>query len=479
MTASSNRPGVNGDASGKTLPSASWSLIIWKQSDTSQLEKHELTNSPSAKADERGRQSDVWKHAPVLVGTTKFEPRSDVKNIMITGGAGFIACWVVRHITLTYPHAYNVVSFDKLDYCAALNNTGVLGESRNFTFYHGDITNPAEVVDCMERYSIDTVLHFAAQSHVDLSFGNSYGFTHTNVYGTHVLLESAKKVGIGRFIHVSTDEVYGEVKDNDDDLLETSILAPTNPYAASKAAAEMLVQSYQKSFKLPAIIVRSNNVYGPHQYPEKIIPKFICLLNRQRPLVLHGDGMPTRRYLYAGDAADAFDTILHKGQIGQIYNVGSHDEVSNLELSSMLLDRMRISHDTPEQLRRWIKYTRDRPFNDRRYAVDGSKLKRLGWEQKVSIDEGLKITVDWFTQFGESWWGDISHVLTPFPTVSDGEMVPDDARSMRDEPLESQDVRQGKLPEQQKKEDANGCRDTRNEDDMNGVHRSNDRQITV
>ena len=195
--------------------------------------------------------------------------------------------------------------------------------------------------------------------------------------------------------------------------------------------------------------------------------------------MLHGDGMPTRRYLYAGDAADAFDTILHKGQIGQIYNVGSHDEVSNLELSSMLLDRMKISHDTPEQLRKWIKYTRDRPFNDRRYAVDGSKLKRLGWEQKVSIDEGLKITVDWFTQFGESWWGDISHVLTPFPTVSDGEMVPDDARSMRDEPLEPQEVRQGKLPEQQTKEDANGCRDTRNGDDMNGVHRPSDRQITV
>lgn len=160
------------------------------------------------------------------------------------------------------------MSFDKLDYCASLNNTRALNEKRNFTFYQGDITNPSEVVDCLERHKIDTIFHFAAQSHVDLSFGNSYGFTHTNVYGTHVLLESAKKVGIKRFIHISTDEVYGEVKDDDDDLLETSILAPTNPYAASKAAAEMLVHSYQKSFKLPVIIVRSNNVYGPHQYPE-------------------------------------------------------------------------------------------------------------------------------------------------------------------------------------------------------------------
>ncbi|KAI1019911.1 hypothetical protein LB503_006510 [Fusarium chuoi] len=194
-----------------------------------------------------------------------------------------------------------------------------------------------------------------------------------------------------------------------------------------------------------------------------------------RPLVLHGDGTPTRRYLYAGDAADAFDTILHKGQIGQIYNVGSHDEVSNLELCGMLLDRMRIPHDTPEQLRKWIKYTRDRPFNDRRYAVDGTKLKRLGWEQKVSIDEGLKITVDWFTQFGETWWGDISHVLTPFPTVSDGEMVPDDARSMRDEPLESQDIRQGKLPEQHKNDDMSvGCRSTQqNGEDTSGLYQNN------
>lgn len=178
------------------------------------------------------------------------------------------ACWLVRHLALTYPHAYNIVSFDKLDYCSSLNNTRALNEKRNFSFYQGDVTSPTEVMDCLERYNIDTIFHFAAQSHVDLSFGNSYSFTHTNVYGTHVLLESAKKVGIRRFIHISTDEVYGEVKDDDEDLLESSILAPTNPYAASKAAAEMLVHSYQKSFKLPVIIVRSNNVYGPHQYPE-------------------------------------------------------------------------------------------------------------------------------------------------------------------------------------------------------------------
>ncbi|TVY56130.1 Trifunctional UDP-glucose 4,6-dehydratase/UDP-4-keto-6-deoxy-D-glucose 3,5-epimerase/UDP-4-keto-L-rhamnose-reductase RHM2 [Lachnellula cervina] len=365
----------------------------------------------------------VWKDAPVLTGSTKYEPLPDVKNIMITGGAGFIACWLVRHLTLTYPNAYNIVSFDKLDYCASLNNTRVLQDKRNFTFYHGDITNPSEVMDCLERHNIDTVFHFAAQSHVDLSFGNSYAFTHTNVYGTHVLLESAKKVGIKKFIHISTDEVYGEVRDDADDLLETSILAPTNPYAASKAAAEMLVHSYQKSFKLPVIIVRSNNVYGPHQYPEKIIPKFSLLLHRRQPVVLHGDGTPTRRYLFAGDAADAFDTILHKGQMDQIYNVGSYDEISNLTLCSKLLTYLDLPHETQEELHKWVKHTVDRPFNDHRYAVDGTKLRQLGWEQKTSFSDGMAITVDWYKRFGEKWWGDITKVLTPFPTVTGTEVV--------------------------------------------------------
>ncbi|KAM7200259.1 putative dtdp-d-glucose-dehydratase [Rhypophila sp. PSN 637] len=375
----------------------------------------------------------VWQDAPILTGSTKFEPLPDVKNIMITGGAGFIACWLVRHLTLTYPHAYNIVSFDKLDYCSSLNNTRVLNEKRNFTFYQGDITHPAEVVNCLEKYNIDTIFHFAAQSHVDLSFGNSYGFTHTNVYGTHVLLESAKKVGIKRFIHISTDEVYGEVRDDEDDLLETSILAPTNPYAASKAAAEMLVHSYQKSFKLPVIIVRSNNVYGPHQYPEKIIPKFTCLLNRSQPVVLHGDGTPTRRYLFAGDAADAFDTILHRGQLGQIYNVGSYDEISNLELCSLLLEEMGIPHASGEEFSKWVKYTHDRPFNDHRYAVDGTKLRQLGWDQKTSFKDGLRATVQWYRAFGERWWGDITKVLSPFPIV-EGKVVMSDHEPITDVP---------------------------------------------
>lgn len=231
---------------------------------------------------------DVWRQAPVLTGSTKFEPLQEARNVLVTGGAGFMyveppsvepytsekeiltlfsACWFVRHLTLTYPQ-YNIISFDKLDYCATLNNTRVLDGHANFTFEQGDITSPAEVKRVLRRHNVDTIFHFAAQSHVDLSFGNSYQFTNTNVYGTHVLLECAREHGVFRFIHISTDEVYGDVPVDVADLCETSLLAPTNPYSASKAAAEMMVGAYRKSFKLPLITVRSNNVYGPHQFPE-------------------------------------------------------------------------------------------------------------------------------------------------------------------------------------------------------------------
>ena len=175
----------------------------------------------------------------------------------------------MRHLTIKYPE-YRIVSFDKLDYCATMNNTRKLDDHQNFAFHYGNVTDIKDVMRCIKDHKIDTIFHFAAQSHVDLSFGNSFEFTKTNVEGTHVMLESAVKLGVKRFIHISTDEVNGEVAHGDPDLLEDSLLAPTNPYAASKAAAEMYVNAYAKSFKLPCIIVRSNNVYGPHQYPESM-----------------------------------------------------------------------------------------------------------------------------------------------------------------------------------------------------------------
>ena len=334
---------------------------------------------------------------------------------MITGGAGFIASYLVRHLTLNYP-SYRIISFDKIDYCATLNNTHCLDSSHNFKFVYGDVTNIKDVMRCIKENTIDTIFHFAAQSHVDLSFGNSFEFTKTNVEGTHIMLESAVKNHVKRFIHISTDEVNGEHEGAD--LTENSLLKPTNPYAASKAAAEMYVNAYSMSFKLPVVIVRSNNVYGPHQYPEKIIPKFASLLDRGRNLIIHGDGSHTRRYLFAGDAADAFDTILHRGGMGEIYNVGSRDEISNNDLAALMLQHFGLETGVGAG---YIQHVKDRPFNDKRYAVDASKLRSLGWEQKTRFEDGLKLTIDWYRQFGRSWWGDVEGVLTPFPEVREGD----------------------------------------------------------
>ncbi|KAI9147058.1 dtdp-glucose 4,6-dehydratase [Paramyrothecium foliicola] len=346
-----------------------------------------------------------WKRAPLLQGTTKFKPSENVRNIIVTGGAGFIGSWVVRHLALTYADVYNIICFDRIDYCSSINNVHMLCDIPNYAFVRGYITLSKDVMDCLQTYNIDTVIHFAAQSHVDLSFQNPDAFIRDNVQGTNVLLESARKVGIRRFIHVSTDEVYGEVPYEVEDLHEDSLLAPSNPYAASKAAAEMMTMAYARSFQLPIIIVRLNNVYGPHQFPEKVIPKFISLLQRNRKLMVHGDGKNSRRYLWAGDATDAFDTVLHKGIVGQIYNVGSQDEITTLELCNKLIDIFGLRDS-----QRWISFAEDRLFNDFRYAINDTKLQKLGWKQQVSFEDGLRRTVEWYRDF-PNWWGDITHVL--------------------------------------------------------------------
>ena len=355
--------------------------------------------------------ANVGLESPLFIGQTRFEARPGTKNILITGGAGFIASYVSRHFVTQYPE-YLIVVYDILDYCATLNNLESIQKYPNFVFEKGDIADADRVSQVLQAHNIDTIMHFAAQSHVDLSFGNSFSFTKNNVIGTHVLLECAKEKNINLFLHVSTDEVYGEVGPSDPDLLETAILCPTNPYAASKAAAEMLVNAYSKSFKLPVMIVRSNNVYGPHQFPEKVIPKFVSLLDRGRKMILHGDGSPTRKYLFGSDAAEAFDTILHKGTEGEIYNIGSYDEVANKELCYLLLEQFGIPK---EDFSKWVEFSKDRPFNDLRYAVDCSKLINLGWKQRTSFSQGLAVTVQWYRQFGDRWWGDISHCLTAFP----------------------------------------------------------------
>jgi len=257
-------------------------------------------------------------------------------------------------------------------------------------------------------------MHFAAQTHVDNSFGNSIQFTQNNVLGTHVLLEAAKVNQVKRFIHVSTDEVYGEIDVDSNSCIETGVLEPTNPYAATKAGAEYLVKAYHKSFDLPTIITRGNNVFGEHQFPEKIIPKFICSLEKGKPLYIHGDGSHTRNYVYVGDVVSAFDIILHKGIIGEIYNIGGECELSNLQVADKLLEYYGKIGRKSEL----VQFVQDRPFNDKRYGINSDKLNKLGWTPVVSFDSGLAKTVHWYRwSLSVGYWPSIDVVLVAHPSA--------------------------------------------------------------
>ncbi|KAI9595273.1 hypothetical protein BDF19DRAFT_82614 [Syncephalis fuscata] len=323
---------------------------------------------------------------------------------------------MVRKMVTLYPE-YQVIVVDKLDYCGSLNNLKAVKEAPNFRFIRGDITSVDFIRFLLHHLKIDAILHFAAQTHVDNSFGDSFEFTKNNVLGTHVLLEAAKEHGVKRFIHVSTDEVYGEVPHGKPACREETILAPSNPYSATKAAAECLAKAYHESFGLPVIITRSNNVYGPYQYPEKACSKFICQLLRQQPCTIHGDGSNSRRYVYAADVANAIDLIFHCGTLGQIYNIGTQFEISNLNLAHHLIRLFAEKHneDAETAIERNIVFVNDRQLNDRRYAVNYQKLLALGWQQKVEFSHGIRKTIDWYRANGETWWDDITDALIAHP----------------------------------------------------------------
>ncbi|CAM8948831.1 hypothetical protein QQ045_017288 [Rhodiola kirilowii] len=333
------------------------------------------------------------------------------KNILITGAAGFIASHVANRLVRTYPD-YKIVVLDKLDYCSELKNLLPSKPSPNFKFVKGDIGSADLVNYLLVTESIDTIMHFAAQTHVDNSFGNSFEFTKNNIYGTHVLLEACKVTGqIRRFIHVSTDEVYGET---DEDAVvgnhEASQLLPTNPYSATKAGAEMLVMAYGRSYGLPVITTRGNNVYGPNQFPEKLIPKFILLAMKGSPLPIHGDGSNVRSYLYCEDVAEAFEVVLHKGEVGHVYNIGTKKERRVIDVAKDICGLFSLDPDSS------IKFVDNRPFNDQRYFLDDEKLKKLGWAERTTWEEGLKKTMEWYTQ-NPDWWGDVTGALLPHPRM--------------------------------------------------------------
>lgn len=308
-------------------------------------------------------------------------------KLLVTGGAGFIGSNFIRLFLAGHPDA-QILNFDKLTYAGNLANLADVENQPNYRFVRGDICDEAAVEKVFAE-SFDAVVHFAAESHVDRSIAGAREFIRTNVEGTLVLLETARKRKVPRFVHVSTDEVYGSMSPKQT-ANEDSPLAPNSPYAASKAAADLLVRSYIRTHQFPAIITRSTNNYGPYQFPEKLIPLMISNALEGKKLPVYGDGLNERDWIFVEDHCRAIDAVLQKGKIGEIYNIGSGKPVPNIGIVRSLLKLL----DKPEGL---IEFVQDRPGHDRRYALDDSKIRReLGWSPVADLDNGLKHTVEWY-----------------------------------------------------------------------------------
>jgi dTDP-glucose 4,6-dehydratase len=306
--------------------------------------------------------------------------------ILVTGGCGFIGSNFINWYLDTYPTA-RIVNIDRVDYCAKEDN---VHPCERYTFVKGDINDMELVSSLLNTYQPEYLVHFAAQSHVDNSFGNSIQFTRDNIMGTHTLLECTRKYGkLKRFLHMSTDEVYGEVSIDHPGCDELSVLNPTNPYAATKSGAELIARSYFYSFKLPVVVVRCNNVYGPNQYLEKLIPKFADLIKRGYKCPVHGNGSSRRNFIHALDVSRALALVLFKGELNTVYNIGTTNEYTVLEITQKLLDILRPG----EVYTNWVEYVEDRVFNDFRYSVDSTKLRALGWDETVQFSDGIKLTM--------------------------------------------------------------------------------------
>lgn len=313
------------------------------------------------------------------------------KHILVTGGAGFIGSNFIRHSVGT---SNKIVNYDKLTYAGNLENLADVEE--HFEFVPGDICDAETLRRTMEMHSIDTVVHFAAESHVDRSILGPLLFTETNVVGTHTLLEVARACNIKKFIHISTDEVYGSLGD-EGAFTESSPLNPTSPYAVSKTSSDLLVLSYCKTYAFPAIVLRCSNNYGPFQFPEKLIPLMIVNAMRGKKLPVYGDGKNVRDWIHTSDYSRAVVCAMEKGITGEVYNVGSSNEWHNIDIVRLILRELGKSDDL-------IEFVKDRPAHDRRYAIDSSKIRReLGWTPQVAFTEGIKETIEWYRTH-QLWW---------------------------------------------------------------------------
>lgn len=324
-----------------------------------------------------------------------------MKNILVTGGAGFIGSNFVKHMLETYD--YNIINIDSLTYAGNLENLTDIENNPKYTFIKADIRDREALDKIFSEHDIDTVVNFAAESHVDRSIEDPELFLSTNILGTQALLDTAKKYwkvnpedkhcrlfkeGV-KYLQVSTDEVYGTLG-KEGMFTETTPLAPNSPYSASKTGADLIVRAYHETFGMPINITRCSNNYGPYQFPEKLIPLMInnCLNNKELPV--YGDGMQIRDWLHVKDHCTGIDTVLHKGKIGEVYNIGGNNEKANIEIVKLIIANLGKSEEL-------IKYVQDRPGHDRRYAIDNSKITReLGWSPSYTFEQGIKETIQWY-----------------------------------------------------------------------------------
>lgn len=319
-----------------------------------------------------------------------------MKNILVTGGAGFIGSAFARHMVTTYPD-YKIVVLDKLTYAGNLDNLLPIDDEPNYGFERADIADRAALERIIREHAIDTVVNFAAESHVDRSLLDPDAFVHTDVVGTYILLDVCKNLDVNRFHQVSTDEVYGTKPEGE--FAETDPMMPNNPYSAAKAGAEQMVRAYHKNFGIFTTTTRGSNTYGPYQYPEKMMPLFITEAIDGRPLPVYGDGMQVRDWLHVDDHARGVDFILHNGEPGGIYNVGGENERHNIDVTRAILRLL----GQPETL---IRHVTDRSGHDVRYALTCEKARRMGWQRQYDPDQfeaGLAATVAWYQQ-NEWWW---------------------------------------------------------------------------
>jgi dTDP-glucose 4,6-dehydratase len=317
-----------------------------------------------------------------------------VKNLMVTGGAGFIGSNFVHYMLKTH-HIYHIISYDKLTYAGNLDNVKDIEDDSRYHFVKGDICDAELVEQTIQQYEIDTIVNFAAETHVDRSIMDPDAFIKTSVFGTYVLLEAARKFKLERYHQISTDEVYGHIPHGQSSR-ETDRLDPRSPYSASKASADLLVNSYFVTYGLPTTITRGSNNIGPFQYPEKVVPLFVSNAIDDQPLPVYGDGRQMREYQFVSDHCEAIDVVLHKGELGEAYNVGTGEEMENMEMIEIILDTL----GKPRSL---IRHVEDRPGHDRRYSLHLDKIGVLGWEPRHTGREAVIKTVKWY-QENEWWW---------------------------------------------------------------------------